>query len=134
MQNKSVIVHKFAQKYRFKGLWDTAGKIFKEAILNSEIWYEQCTHAFECYTKMKQHLSRNVEENSTHKVLDYEVQQDDQVVQNEPFRYHCTYIGLDIESFGEYDTLKEHKEHMVFIDRNNIEDMIVVNETMKRKI
>lgn len=35
--NKSKIVHKFAQKYRFKGSWDTTGKIVKEAIMNNEL-------------------------------------------------------------------------------------------------
>jgi len=81
--------------------------------------------------KMKQHLSRNGEEESTHTHLNYEVQQDARVVQNTPFRCRRTYIGLGIESIDEYYTLKEHTKHIVFTDRNNIEDINAVSETMK---
>ena len=30
--NNSVIIHKFAQKFRFKGPWDATGKLVKQAI------------------------------------------------------------------------------------------------------
>ena len=69
-------MHKFVIKYRFKWSWDVIDKIFKEAILNSEFRYERCASTFEYYMKMKQHLNRNGEEESTQKVLKYEVQQD----------------------------------------------------------
>ena len=32
-ENKTVIIHKFAQKYRFKGSWDATGKNVKERYL-----------------------------------------------------------------------------------------------------
>ena len=35
--NKSIIIHKFAEKNRFKGSWDATGKLIKTAILNSEL-------------------------------------------------------------------------------------------------
>ena len=129
--NESVIVHKFAQKYRFKGSWDATGKIVKEAIRNSELRYERCATAFDCYMKMKHHLTRNGNENSTQKLLEYEATQDARVVQNTPFRCRRTYIGLGTESIDEYNTLKEHNEHIVFTNRNEKEDMNAVSETMK---
>ena len=69
--NKSVIVHKFAQKYRFKGSWDATGKIVKEAIHNSEFQYERCATVFDCYVKMEQRLTRNGDEEVTQKLLEY---------------------------------------------------------------
>ena len=70
--------------------------------------------------KMKHHLTRNGNENSTQKLLEYEATQDARVVQNTPFRCRRTYIGLGTESIDEYNTLKEHNEHIVFTNRNEI--------------
>jgi len=41
----SIIVHKFAQKYRFKGPWDGTGKL-TQTILNNELKYERYSVAF----------------------------------------------------------------------------------------
>ena len=67
------------------------------------------------------------------KLLEYELTQDARVVQNTPFRCRSTYIGLGTESIDEYNTLKEHNEHIVFTNRNEKEkeDMNAVSETMK---
>ena len=128
--NKSVIVHKFAQKYRFKGSWDATGKIVKEAIYNSELRYERCTTAFDFYMKMKQHLTRNGNEEVTKKLLEYESTRDEQVIQNRTYRCRRTYIGLGTEDIDEYNTLNEHHGH-IFTNRNEKEDMNVVSETIK---
>ena len=81
--------------------------------------------------KKKQHLTRNGEEEVTKKLLEYESTQDARVVQNTTYRCRRTYIGFGTESFDEYNTLKEHNEHIVFTNRNEKEDMNVVSETIK---
>ena len=42
-------VHKFAQKFRFKGPWDATGKIVKEAINNCELQYKHYKNAQDLY-------------------------------------------------------------------------------------
>ena len=38
----SIIVHKFAEMYYFKGNWDATGKLIKAAIMKNEMKYDQC--------------------------------------------------------------------------------------------
>ena len=99
-------MHKFAQKYHFKGFWDATGKIMKEAIHNSELWYERCATTFDCDMNMKQYLTRNSDEEVTKELLEYESKQDKRVIQNITYRCWRTYIGLGTESIDEYNTLK----------------------------
>lgn len=55
----------------------------REAIINSELKYEQCVITFYCYMKMENSLSRNWKEEKKLKILEYEAQHDDAwLVQN----------------------------------------------------
>ena len=65
--NNSVIIHKFAQKFRFKGLWDATGKLVKQAIQNNELRFERCANAWDCYIKMKRDLIRSGQERKQQK-------------------------------------------------------------------
>ena len=55
----AVMIHKFAQKYRFKGSWDATGKHVKEAILKNERKFDRCHNAEACYYKLKRDMSRD---------------------------------------------------------------------------
>ena len=56
--NETIIVHKLAEKYRFKGSWDATGKIVKERIMNNELKYNRCANAMDCYLKITQDLTK----------------------------------------------------------------------------
>ena len=56
---KTVLSHKFSQKYRFKGPWDATGKLVKNAIENNERKFERCANAMDCYIKLKRDLSKD---------------------------------------------------------------------------
>ena len=130
-RNKSIIVHKFAQKYRFKGPWDATGKLVKQAIQNNELRFERCANAWDCYIKLGRDLSRDGQAERTRKLLEYEHNQDVRVLNNTPFTTSRTHIGFGTEEQDEYNTLKLIHRNIVFTDRINIEDMNVVQNTLK---
>ena len=107
-ENKAVIVHKFAQKYRFKGSWDTTGKIVKERILNNELKYERCANEFDCYIKFQIDLARDGNEDKMKKLMQYENNKDARVLDNTIFICRRTHIGLATEHKEEYDALSSN--------------------------
>ena len=52
-------VHKFAQKFGFKGPWDATGKIIKGTIMRNELKKDRCSNGLECYLKLKRDLMDN---------------------------------------------------------------------------
>ena len=54
------MIHKFVQKCRFKGRWDTIGKHVKYAILKNGIKFDHCNDAKACYYKIKRNM-KNME-------------------------------------------------------------------------
>ena len=53
------IVHKFAQKFRFKGSWDAVGKVVKMRIENNELKYVRVADAWDCYRTLRKQLSKD---------------------------------------------------------------------------
>ena len=47
--NNSRIIHKYAQKYFFKGSWDSFSKTVKDNIMGLETRYERVDEALKCY-------------------------------------------------------------------------------------
>ena len=112
-RNKSIIVHKFAQKYRFKGPWDATGKLVKQAIQNNELRFERCANAWDCYIKLGRDLSRDGQAERTRKLLEYEHNQDVRLLNNTPFTTSRTHIGFCTEEQDEYNTLNNASQYCV---------------------
>lgn len=60
--NKTIIVHKLAEKGHFKGSWETTGKLVKERIMNNELKYDRCSNAIDCYLKLTRDIGFGTED------------------------------------------------------------------------
>ena len=129
--NNSVIIHKFAQKFRFKGPWDATGKLVKQAIQNNELRFERCANAWDCYIKMKRDLTRSGQEQKQRKLLEYEREQNILLLNNTPFTTKRTRIGFGTEKLDDFNALKLYHTNIVYTNQSNIEGMIVVPNTLK---
>ena len=58
LHHKPITIHKFAQKYRFKGSWDATSKVVKQKILQNELKYDRCSTALDCYMKLTREMDR----------------------------------------------------------------------------
>ena len=90
----TMVIHKFAQKYRFKGSWDAAGKLVKQAIHRLEMKNERCANANDCYFKLINELPKDGSEASTKKLEKYEQLKDKCVLGNTTLRTRRTFVGL----------------------------------------
>eukprot|EP00957_Ditylum_brightwellii_P022161 1672343-Ditylum_brightwellii.AAC.1 len=68
----STLIHKFAQKYSFKGSWDATGKLVHQAINCLELKQDMIANANNCYEKLGLKLSKDGTEKSTLKLEQYE--------------------------------------------------------------
>ena len=128
----TTVIHKFAQKYRFKGSWDAAGKLVKQAINRLEMRGDHCANAHNCYINLTKELTRDGNEAKTRKLLEYEETNDKRVLENKMLRTKFTFVGLGIENKDEYDRMKnEGHKHVIFTDRENVADMKVIAGTQK---
>ena len=69
--NETIIVHKLAEKYRFKGSWEATGKLVKERIMNNELKYDCCANAMDCYLKLSRDLTKDGNEREMLKLVKY---------------------------------------------------------------
>ena len=74
-----VVVHKFAQKYRFKGSWDATRKLVKQAINQLEMSNIRVPNANACYFKLREELTKDSTEAKTMKLLENERTHDKRV-------------------------------------------------------
>ena len=115
------MIHKFAQKYRFKGSWDAVGKVVKERIRNHELNGARCANAWDCYIHLRKSLVDRVTRKKLFEKLDfYEQNGDPRVMQNTTFTTKNTYIGFGTESFSEYESLNANPDYdnIIFINRS----------------
>ena len=128
----ATIIHKFAQKYRFKGSWDAAGKLVKQAIYRLEMRGDRCANANDCYQRLTKELTRDGNEKKTKKLLEYEENNDKRVLENTTLRTKRTFVGLGTENKDEYEKLvREGNKHIIFTDRQNVMDMNTIAGTQK---
>ena len=74
------IIHKFAQKYGFKGSWDGVGKLVKGAILKNEVKNDRCANAKDCYHTLNRDLTKDGSEESNQKWIKWEATEDERIV------------------------------------------------------
>jgi len=96
--SKSILTHKFVQKYRFKGSWDATGKIVKQRILNNKLKYYRFANAWDCYVKLSKYLTKNGEEARRKKFEQYERDGDEPVLKNTTLSTRRTFIGFGTEN------------------------------------
>eukprot|EP00957_Ditylum_brightwellii_P096386 7340338-Ditylum_brightwellii.AAC.1 len=68
----SVVMHKFSQKYRFNGSWDTTGMMVVQSINCHNQRYNRSANANDCYEKLGRDLPKNSDEKETQKWLENE--------------------------------------------------------------
>lgn len=125
-------MHKFAQKFKFKGPWDATGKIIKEAIRNCELQFKRCANAMDCYENMTERLAHDGNGKLQKQWKKWETEKDKQILTKTFFKTNRTFIGLGVESKEKYDELIAlKKKHIVFTDRENIPDMKAIPGTLK---
>ena len=117
------MIHKFAQKFRFKGSWDATGKHVKEAILKNERKFDRCHNAEACYYKLKRDMNRDGNEEEKKKWRKWEETKDKRVVEKTTLKTNRTFISLAVETMAAFTHLKSSgEEHIVFTDRVNVPD------------
>ena len=132
LHHKPITIHKFAQKYRFKGSWDATGKVVKQKILQNELKYDRCSTALDCYMKLTRDMTRDGSEKKTQKLLEYEHTGDAKVVKNTTFTTIKTHIGYGTEKTQEYASMINtgQYKHVIFTDRQDVPDIKPIQGTM----
>jgi hypothetical protein len=126
------VIHKFAQKYKFKGSWDAAGNLVKQTIHRLEMNNVRVANAKDCFEKLGKELTKTGEEKDIKKMLEYKQTGDKKVVENTALRTRRTFVGVGTADTDEYDQLRQAgKKHVVFTDRGHVRDMKAVKGTQK---
>ena len=128
-QQESVRKHKFAAKYQFKGSWDAFSKHIKAAINSCELRDLHCENAFSVYINLRQSLTRDGNEETTKKLLEFERKKDICLLKNTTLQTNCTFIGYATESKSKFDQLSNNPQHdhIVFTDRDSVPNMKHIN-------
>ena len=122
--NGSCQVHKFAQKFCFKGSWDATGKLIKSAILKNEMKHDRCANAYDCYLKLTRDITKNRQEDVNKNWLRWERNLDQKIQQKKVLKTNWTFIGLGTEHKEEYERLTSlGNQHIIYTDRESIPDM-----------
>jgi hypothetical protein len=95
------IVHKFAQKFRFKGSWDATGKVVEMRIENNELKYVRVADAWDCYRTLCKQLTKDGSEKLILDLEQYEIDGDETVLKNTTFTTKRTLIGYVTEDINE---------------------------------
>jgi hypothetical protein len=67
------VVHHFAQKYHFKGVWDAAGKVVKKEMQDLELSKKGGMHllnALACFLVLRQRLGRGIKHRTNYDGLE----------------------------------------------------------------
>lgn len=121
------LIHKFAEKFQFKGSWDGIGKNVKKFLWDCEMGNKRCGNAFACYDRCRKDFPTN----NPKKWKQYEQDGDLKLMQKNPFCYDTIEFGFVVESMAHYNQLKEqgHK-HVVYTNRKEIgDDVAPVEDT-----
>ena len=73
----SQLIHKFGQKYGFKGSWDATCKLVKGQILKDELKFDRCANALDCYLKLNRDLHKDGTGESNKKCSSWEANGDE---------------------------------------------------------
>ena len=100
--------------------------------MKNENKFDRCANALNCYYKLKRDLSKDGQCESNKKWLEWEMNGDEQILNNKPLRTRRTFIGLGTEYKDEYDKLIGAGErHIVFTDRKKVPEISTVEGVQK---
>jgi hypothetical protein len=127
------ILHRYAQKYDFKGVWDAAGKVVKGAVRTYELEQKhRFATALDCFTKLPDLMKPLTPWKSYETVGSYKI------LTKGKFSVDQRRFGFVAESEEKarelQGQLKDNRDaahsHIVFTDRGNIPTMQKVKDTL----
>eukprot|EP00957_Ditylum_brightwellii_P098001 7464440-Ditylum_brightwellii.AAC.1 len=101
----TMLLHKFAQKYGFKGSWDATGKLVKQAIERLELQNDRIATAYDCFVKLGKELTKDGTEADTTRLLEYKKTGNKKVTDNIPLTTRRTLIGFCMEDRQQFEQL-----------------------------
>jgi hypothetical protein len=122
------LMHRFAVKYAFKGVWDAGGKVVKQMVRNLELKGIRFPHAWALFSKLRLLLNGKVSN------VDWEALEracDDKIHDKGPFVVNERFVGLVVEDEDEANRLSNEFRHVIFSDRVNIPDSARIEGTQK---
>jgi hypothetical protein len=124
-----IVSHRFAQKHDFKGVWDAAGKVFKQFMRQLEL-KNMCrfANAFDCFEKCRHALKTP---KSAKPWDEYEKNSDVRILDKRPFMVNKRFFGYGTEDKDEFVRLRNRFHHIVHTDRENIPSMPRIKGTLK---
>eukprot|EP00957_Ditylum_brightwellii_P122511 9342488-Ditylum_brightwellii.AAC.1 len=128
----TAVIHKFVQKYKFKGSWDIAGNLVKQTIHCLEIKNVRVTNTKDCYEKLGKELTKTGKEKYIKNMLEYKQTGDKKVLENTILRTRHTFVGFGTKEKDEYEKpLQAGKKHNVLTDRGHVKDMKAIKGIQK---
>jgi hypothetical protein len=124
-----LILHRFAQKYNFKGVWDAAGKVVKNYMRNSELTEgrdNRFATALDCSLKLRRRLRLK-----TPPWRELERNLDVRILQKTFFTVTGRKFGYATEDIVEWMLVSREHLHTVFTDRTNVPRMDPIDGTLK---
>jgi len=113
------ILHNFAVKDNFKGVWDGAGKVAKDFIAKMEEEQIRSPNALACFQNMKNNEKQKYEVDEREKFKLWEATGDKRLLQKKDFTTSRRIIGYATESEEEYHSLsQEYPGCIVFTQRD----------------
>jgi hypothetical protein len=126
------IVHRFAQKYHFKGVWDAAGKVVKKEMRDLELSRKggaRLPNALACFLVLRRRLGRGIKRRNDYDAL--EAARDAKVLEKGHFTVSSRIFGYVTEDREEFEKLSNEYYHIVYSDRVHVPQGTKVKQTLK---
>ena len=85
----------------------------EERILKNELKGYQCATAFDYYIKLGRNLTKNGEDKKSSKLLEYENNNDEQVIQNTTLKTKKTHVEFGTKDKDQYNSLIQNTKYNV---------------------
>eukprot|EP00957_Ditylum_brightwellii_P171019 13018712-Ditylum_brightwellii.AAC.1 len=126
------VVHKFSQKYGFKGSWDDAGKLVKQRVECLELKGKQIANTCNFYAKLCKEPMKDGSQEEYVKLFDYEQNCNNKVLENTLLTTRHTFVALGTEYNEEYScVIHEGNHHVICTDCQKIKDMKTIKGTQQ---
>ena len=124
-----VMVHQFSQKYGSKGNWDILCKLVRHVILKNELKHKICADTMHCFLKLQKYLGKNETILMNKKYIEWENSKHEKILFNKTFFTQNDFIGLAVDIYDNFLSLKKYRELILFTDRKCVHDMHHIKNT-----